>query len=270
MAIGVGSRLEVDHTPTLNDVFTEAHGHRLEYQWLDGKSESTPLVFLHEGLGSIELWRDFPSDVVAGTDRAGLVFSRYGHGRSDTPAGSRTTRYMHDEALDVLPGLIDNLVGRPPILVGHSDGASISLIYAGSGYPVNGLVLVAPHVMVERHGLDQIAFLNNSYRAGDLATRLAKYHDDSDALFRGWADVWLSKDFALWNLEEYLSAITCPILMIQSRDDDYGSLEHLDIIETSVSGPVDRLLVEGSSHSPHLTESRLVTEATVNFITQLD
>jgi len=270
VTIGVGRRLEVDHTPTLNDVFTEAHGHRLEYRWLGAKSESTPLVFLHEGLGSIDLWRDFPSDVVAGTNHAGLVFSRYGHGRSDTLAGSRPARYMHDEAIDVLPELIDDLVGRPPILVGHSDGASISLIYAGSGYPVEGMVLIAPHVMVEDYGLDQIVFLNNSYQSGDLAKRLAKYHDGPEALYRGWADVWLSEEFTSWDLEEYLSAITCPILMIQSRDDDYGTLEHLDIIEDSVSGPVARLLVKGSSHSPHLTESRLVTEATVNFITQLD
>lgn len=261
--------MEVDHTPTLNHMFTEARGHRLEYQWLDGEPDATPLVFLHEGLGSIDLWRDFPADVVAGSDHPGLVFSRYGHGRSDGLDGPRDSRFMHDEALVVLPGLIEDLVGQPPILVGHSDGASISLIYAGSGYPVKGLVLIAPHVMVETPGLGQIAFLKEQYETGDLGGRLAKYHDNEEATFRAWADVWLSESFAAWDIEHYLSTITCPILMIQSREDDYGSLDHLDIIEASVSGPVSRLEVDGNSHSPHLTKAEIVTESTVRFIDEL-
>ena len=177
---------------------------------------------------------------------------------------------MHDEALDVLPGLVDELGGRPPILVGHSDGASISLIYAGSGYPVEGLVLIAPHVMVETLGLSQIKSIADSYERTDLATRLNKYHDDAEGLFRGWADVWLSDSFASWNIEAYLSDISCPILMIQSSDDDYGSLNHLDIIEDSVSGPVTQLVIEGSSHSPHLSAPDVVRGATVNFLRDLD
>ena len=261
--------MEVDHTPTLNHVFTEARGHSLEYRWLGEEFDSTALVFLHEGLGSIELWRDFPIKVVAGSGHPGLVFSRYGHGRSDPLTGLRSPRFMHEEAFEVLPGVINDLVGEPPILIGHSDGASISLIYTGSSYPVEGLVLIAPHVMVEETGLDQIAYLNDSYATADLANRLAKYHDDPEALFRGWADVWLSEDFESWNLEEYLPGISCPVLLIQSAEDDYGTLDHLDIIESSVSGPVERLVVEGRSHSPHLSHSDQVTQATIRFIKEL-
>jgi len=251
-------------------MFLEPRGHRLEYLRLGEITGSTPLLFLHEGLGSIELWRTFPADVVAKSDHPGLVFSRYGHGRSDPITEPRGARFMHEEALVVLPTLIDQLVGEPPILVGHSDGASISLIYAGSGHPVKGLVLIAPHVMLETQGLDQIAFLSDAYDSTDLADRIAKYHDNSEATFRAWADVWLSKEFSSWNLEEFLPGITCPIVLIQSKEDDYGTLKHLDIIESSVSGPVDRLEVEGMSHSPHLSHSAVVVEATVRFIKQLD
>ena len=266
MAVRLRIRLEVDHTPTLNHVFTEARGHRLEYQWLGAESNSTPIVFLHEGLGSIDLWRGFPAEVVAESDHPGLVFSRYGHGRSDPLIGPRSPRFMHDEALEVLPGLVDELVGRAPILVGHSDGASISVIYAGSGYPAAGLVLIAPHVMVEEIGLLQIAELKESHKTSDLVDRLANYHDKPEALFRGWADVWLSDEFRDWNLEEYLPGITCPVLLIQSREDDYGTLVHLDLIETTATGRVERLELVGRSHSPHLSQGELVTETTVQFI----
>ena len=135
---------------------------------------------------------------------------------------------------------------------------------------MKGLVLIAPHVMLETQGLDQIAFLSDAYDSTDLADRIAKYHDNSEATFRAWADVWLSKEFSSWNLEEFLPGITCPIVLIQSKEDDYGTLKHLDIIESSVSGPVDRLEVEGMSHSPHLSHSAVVVEATVRFIKQLD
>ena len=247
-------------------MYIEARGHHLDYEWLGSQNEHTPLVFLHEGLGSIELWRTYPSDVVAGTERRGLVFSRYGHGRSDVLEGHRNERFMHEEALRVLPGLIDDLVGEAPILIGHSDGASISLIYAGSGYPVLGMVLIAPHVMVETTGLGRIEELNTEFAATDLSDRLGKYHDDPAAVFRGWADVWLSDQFRDWNLEEYLQSLACPILMIQSENDAYGTLEHLDIIEAQARGPVERLVVPGASHSPHLTHSEVVTAKTIDFV----
>jgi pimeloyl-ACP methyl ester carboxylesterase len=251
-------------------VFTEARGHHLEYQWLNEKSDATPLVFLHEGLGSIDLWRDFPSHVAVESDHPALVYSRYGHGHSDQLREPRTPHFMHDEAQESLPGLVDELVGRPPILVGHSDGASISLIYAGLGYPVEGLVLIAPHVMVETLGLRKIRSIADSYETTKLRTRLSKYHDDAEGLFGGWADVWLSDSFASWNIKEYLSKISCPILMIQCREDAYGSLKHLDIIEGSTSGPVTRLEIEGDSHSPHLSSPDIAREAAVDFIAGLD
>ena len=251
-------------------VYVEPRGHSLRYRRLGEDSDETPLVFLHEGLGSIDLWRDFPANLAAAAGHPALVYSRYGHGWSDPLTDGRTSRFMHDEALEFLPNLIDDLVGEGPILIGHSDGASIALIYAGTGYAVRGLVLIAPHVMVEQPGLDKIASLKLQYETTDLAARIGTHHSDGESTFRAWSDVWLSEDFKSWNLEEFLPPIDVPILLIQSREDGYGSPKHLDIIERAVSGPVQRVLVDGDSHSPHLSHADLVTDATVNFVTSLE
>ncbi|MDQ3501031.1 MAG: alpha/beta hydrolase, partial [Actinomycetota bacterium] len=172
--------------------YGKVDGHRIEYQWIGENPEGVPMVFLHEGLGSIELWRDFPAAVVAATGSAGLVYSRYGNGWSDPLSEPRRPDYMHVEALEVLPALIDRLVGSPPLLVGHSDGASIAVIYAGSGYPVEGLVLLAPHVFVEDCSVAAIEAIRGDFLATDLAEKMAKYHRDPAATFWGWNDIWLS------------------------------------------------------------------------------
>src|SRR5688572_5374031 len=170
-----------------------------------------PLVFLHEGLGSIALWRRFPEEVVTATGRSGLVYDRHGHGRSAVVSARRAPRYMHDEALEVLPELLDRLRIHDPVLVGHSDGASIAMIYAGARLgPVAGLVLLAPHVFVEDRSIEGIEAARRAYLTTDLPRRMAKYHVDADATFWGWNDVWLSPEFRAWNLEEFLPPIECP------------------------------------------------------------
>ena len=210
------------------------------------------LVFLHEGLGSIALWRSFPDDVRrAAGGRELLVYSRQGYGHSAPASGPRPVSYMHDEAEEVLPALL-GLVGlERPILVGHSDGASIALLYAGAGRSVRALVLLAPHVFVEDRSIEGIEAARRAYREGDLATRLARHHDDPDATFRGWNDVWLSPEFRSWNIEDRLPAVTCPVLLVQGDADPYGSVAQLDAIERGVDGPCRRVVLSGVGHAPH-------------------
>lgn len=176
---------------------------------------------------------------------------------------------MHEEALETLPRLIDELVGRPPILIGHSDGASIAIIYAGAGHPVEGLVLIAPHVFVEPETVRSISAIRDRFPGSGMATRMAKYHADPEATFHGWADVWLSPAFRSWNIEEYLSGIQCPTLVIQGEADEYGTVSQLDAIEAGVDAPVERLLVPSAGHSPHLSHPELVTDAVVEFLSRV-
>jgi pimeloyl-ACP methyl ester carboxylesterase len=244
-------------------------GRSLEYRWVGPDSARAPLVFLHEGLGSIELWREFPETLCAAAGRRGLVYSRYGNGWSETLGDARQPTYMHDEARVVLPELLETLVDRTPILVGHSDGASIALIFAGSGHAAEGLVLIAPHVFVEDRSLGGINATLEEFRSTDLATRMAKYHHDPGATFRGWNDIWLHPSFRDWNIEEFLSPIECPVLLIQGESDEFGTAAQLHSIESQVSGPTKRLLIEEAGHSPHLSHPVPVTEAAVAFLSQL-
>lgn len=247
-------------------LFMEIAGRRLHYRWLSPDSTGAPVVFLHEGLGSVDLWRDFPQDLVEACGRPGLNYSRYGNGWSDPLTEPRSPEYMHDEALRALPEVVDRLVSRPPILVGHSDGASIALIYAGSGHPVEGLVLLAPHVYTEPEGLRSIAAIRDGFPTSDLPERMGKYHADPEATFLGWADIWLSPAFRDWNIEEYLPGVTCPVLLVQGDEDEYGTTAQLDAIEGSVPVSVERLMVPGAGHSPHLADPDLVTEVSARFI----
>lgn len=252
------------------DGFVEVSGSRLHYRWLRPELGGSPLIFLHEGLGSIELWRGFPDDVVNRTRHPGLVYSRHGNGWSEPLREPRHPDYMHREALETLPAVVEQLVGEPPLLIGHSDGASIAIIYAGAGHPVERLVLIAPHVFVEDRTLDSIGAFRSSFPESGMAERMAKYHTLPETTFLGWADVWLSPEFRRWNIEEHLAGVSCPSLLIQSEDDPYGSLDQLDAIESQVSGPVERLVVPGSDHAPQMSEPEQVTEATVRFIAGLE
>jgi pimeloyl-ACP methyl ester carboxylesterase len=208
------------------------------------------LVFLHEGLGSVALWRDFPDALAQATGRRALIYSRAGHGDSYVPEQPRTPRFMHDEALEVLPALLREHGIEKPVLVGHSDGGSIALIHAAR-HPVSKLVLLAPHVFVEDLSVASIAEARETFETTDLRDRMARYHRDAEATFRLWNDIWLAPEFRDWNIEDVLPAITAPVLAIQGAHDQYGTLAQIDAIEAGVSGPFERAVLD-ARHAPHL------------------
>jgi pimeloyl-ACP methyl ester carboxylesterase len=257
-------------------MFQTAGSHRLEYSRIDpgprlgAVADAPVLVFLHEGLGSVALWKDFPDKVSHATGCPTIVYSRYGHGKSDRLAGARGVDYMHREALEVLPQLLDALSIRNPILIGHSDGASIALIHAGAGSrPVRGLVLLAPHVFVEDITVKSIAEAKVAFGNTDLPAKLARYHDDAESTFRGWNDIWLHPDFRRWNIEEYLPGVTCPVLLIQGEDDQYGTAAQVKAIARQVKGPVETLMLANCAHSPHLDQERRTVEKIAHFVDRL-
>ncbi len=230
---------------------------------LPGDRDESPLVLLHEGLGSIELWRGLPDDLHRASGRRVVAFSRHGHGRSEPPPQPRTPAFFHDEALRVLPELRERLGLSAPVLIGHSDGASIALIHAAH-HPVSGLVLLAPHVFVEQITVDAIRETRAAYVGGDLRARMERYNDDVDAAFWGWCDVWLDPAFRDWNLEAEAARVTAPTLVIQGADDPYGTLEQVDRIKARVPG-AERLVLPGG-HSPHLEHRAEVVAAVRAFL----
>jgi pimeloyl-ACP methyl ester carboxylesterase len=225
------------------------------------------LVFLHEGLGSVALWRDFPDALAAATGRRALLYSRAGHGQSHVPDTPRTPRFMHDEALDVLPALLARHGIERPILVGHSDGGSIALIHAAQ-HPVTGLVLLAPHVFVEDLSVASIAQARETFEGSDLGERMARYHRDPEATFRLWNDIWLAPEFRAWNIEDVLDGVTCPVLLIQGEHDQYGTLAQIDAIESGVRGAVTRAVLD-ARHAPHLEAPAETLRAAVGFVRSL-
>jgi pimeloyl-ACP methyl ester carboxylesterase len=242
--------------------FATVHGRRIEYRMVPGDAARPTLVFLHEGLGAMALWRDFPDRVAGRLGARALIYSRFGYGQSDGLMATRTIRFMHEEALDVLPALLEQLRIDRPLLVGHSDGASIALIHAAaSGRPVAGLVLMAPHVFVEPICVESISRIRETYRTSDLRARLGKYHAHVDDAFLGWADTWLLPEFRAWSIEDLLPAVTAPMLLVQGRDDEYGTLAQLDRIEAGVRGPTQRLVLESCGHSPQRDQAAAVLEA---------
>ena len=193
-----------------------------------------------------------------------LAFSRFGHGRSEPPPRPRTPAFFHEEAVDVLPEVLEQLGAREPVLVGHSDGASIALIHAGH-HPVTGIALLAPHVFVEDVTVAEIRLARERYTEDGLRERMARHHDDVDAAFWGWCDVWLDPAFRDWSLEADAERVTCPALLIQGVDDPYGTLEQLDRIQARVRGPVTRLELPGG-HSPHLEAADEVLAAVTDWL----
>ena len=241
-----------------------AAGHSLEYAWIEGKEPA--LVFLHEGLGSIRRWRDLPARVAGATGRRVLVYDRYGCGDSELLAEARVgVRYLHREALEALPELLAALEVRDPVLIGHSDGASIALIYAGT-HPVRGVAVMAPHVFIEDVCVNSIAAANRTFETGDLPLRLGKYHRDARKTFHLWADAWLDPAFRQWNIEACLPRIRCPLLAIQGEDDAYGTMAQLDAIARQAGGSCELLKLSNCGHSPHKDQPERVLDAVAGFV----
>jgi pimeloyl-ACP methyl ester carboxylesterase len=242
-------------------------GLHVEVADLPGDRARRAIVLLHEGLGSVGLWRGFPRALHEATGRRVVAFSRFGHGRSDPPRAPRTPAFFHEEANDVLPVLLAELDAPGPLLVGHSDGASIALVHAAR-HAVSGLALLAPHVFLEETMVPPIRDTRREFEEGGLRARMARHHDDPDAAFHGWCDVWLDPAMRDWSLEPDAARVSAPTLLIQGAEDEYASLEQLDRIETCVRGPVTRLVVPGG-HSPHLEQAGAVVEAIAGFARSL-
>jgi benzoate-CoA ligase len=245
-------------------------GRSLEYRRIASNSDESPtLVFLHEGLGSISLWKEFPDRLAAACGCNALVYSRYGNGFSDTLTEHRRPDYMHREALEALPEILARLSIRRPVLFGHSDGASIAIIHEGMG-PRNavGMILCAPHVFVEEITLRNIQAAKVAYESTGLRARLARHHADADRTFRGWNDIWLHQDFRSWNIEGGLPDVRCPVLAIQGADDEYGTFEQIDRIAARAA-KVDVCKLPDCRHSPHRDQPDAVIGASVKFFRQL-
>ena len=223
-------------------------------------------MLLHEGLGSVAMWRDVPGAIAARTGRRVFAYSRFGHGESDPPATPHTVRFMHEEAR-LVPDVLDAAGVTNAFLLGHSDGASIALVCAAE-YPsrVQGLVLEAPHVFVEDVSLVSIARMKRHWADTNLRDRLKRYHHDVDIAFHGWNDVWLDPAFRAWNIEPGLPRVSCPVLLIQGDLDEYGTLAQIDAIERQVAGPVKRLILENCGHSPHRDQRAAVLDAVADFV----
>lgn len=243
-------------------------GHRLEALRLDPPATSAggapTLVFLHEGLGSIGFWKDFPQRLCAETGLGGFVFDRLGHGGSDPAPGPRGVDYLDREAVDRLPAVLAAAGIEHPILIGHSDGGTIALLHAAAFPTVAmGIVTLAAHVFVEEVTLVGIRRAVAMYEREGLRERLARYHGErTEAVFRAWADTWLSPAFRSWNVEAVLPRIVAPVLVMQGRDDEYGSLAQVEAIAAGVGGPVERCILEDCGHVPH-HQARAATLASI-------
>lgn len=225
------------------------------------------LVFLHEGLGSAGSWLEFPQQMAARTGCGVLNYSRYGNGFSEILREPRTVAYMHDEALEVLPEVLDGFGIKEVILVGHSDGASIALIHACGRSGVRGLVLEAPHVFVEDLSVHSIGQIRETFRTTDLRDKLARYHADVDRTFYGWNDIWLEPAFRSWNIESYAAGVRCPILLVQGESDAYGTRAQLDAIrKNAVAAATDEVILARCGHAPHRDRPDAVMAAIAAFV----
>jgi pimeloyl-ACP methyl ester carboxylesterase len=246
--------------------FVNVRGRSLEYRRIAAAADGPTLVFLHEGLGSIGQWRDFPERIVEASGLPAMVYARYGHGQSEVLQQAHGVDFMQREALESLPDLLRALGIDCPILIGHSDGASIALIYAGAGHPLQGLVAMAPHVFVEDISIESIAAAKQTFETSDLPQKLARHHRDPSKTFYGWNDVWLAPAFRSWNIERFLPAIKCPLLAIQGQEDEYGSMAQVDAIARQAGRPVELLKLDQCGHSPQKDQPQLVARAIVEFV----
>jgi len=239
----------------------------LEYEWVGApRSEAPPVVFLHEGLGSVSMWREFPREFCLAHGLAGFVFSRYGYGNSTPkPRDERwQPDFMHRQADEVLPALFAAVGIERPWLFGHSDGGTIALLHAAR-FGVAGVIAVAPHLFVEDISVRSIELARDAFESSDLRSRLARHHADPDSAFRGWNDAWLSPEFRAWNVERDIETIACPVLAVQGEDDEYGTLEQIRAIARRVPQTV-LLEIPDCGHSPHRDQPEVLSQAAGRFI----
>jgi pimeloyl-ACP methyl ester carboxylesterase len=226
----------------------------LEYRMIGPAPDQAPtIVMLHEGLGSAGLWGDFPDKLQAATDAGVLVYSRAGYGASTAVTLPRPLDYMHIEALEVLPRLLDQIGFRRGMLLGHSDGASIAAIYAGGNqdHRVQGVAMIAPHFIVEDISVTSIAVIKKAYETSGLRSKLERWHRDVDNAFYGWNGAWLDPKFRDWDISDYLAYIRVPVMIVQGADDQYGSIRQIEIAQAECYCPVDVTIIPGAGHSPH-------------------
>lgn len=254
--------------------FVDVAGHRLEYVDIPAHQVHRPeLIFLHEGLGSVSMWRDFPARVAAATGCRTIVYSRFGHGRSSPFPGPHTVRFMHNEGLNILPEFRDKLAIARPVLIGHSTGGPMAMIHAGAGkWEVAGLVVMAPLCFVEEFNLESIRNAKEIFGTTDMKQKLDRYHDDAEAVFWSWNDIWLNPEFKTWSIEAYLPGIRCPVLAILGEDDEYSTRRQTELIANqAVNSPdIDLLYLADCRHSPHRDQPEVVLKAIVEFIDGLE
>jgi pimeloyl-ACP methyl ester carboxylesterase len=245
---------------------------RLEYRMIGPRPDAAPtLVMLHEGLGCVGMWGDFPDRLAAATGAGVFVYSRAGYGQSSPVKLPRPLSYMHDEALQTLPRLLAAIGFQRGLLIGHSDGASIAAIYAGSvqDHRVRGLVLIAPHFFTEDEGIASIAQAREAYAKSDLRAKLARWHADVDNAFRGWNDAWLDPDFRKWDITDALAYIRVPILIVQGADDQYGTVRQIEVAQQECYCPVAVALLAGARHAPHREAPGAALDAVADFAIRL-
>ena len=254
----------------------DINGTSLEVLTVPGPAERPPLVFLHEGLGSVALWHGregfWPAQLCQASGRAGVVYSRRGYGASETIPDVRGAQrhppdYMHREAWDVLPALLHQLNIERPVLIGHSDGGTIALLHAAR-HRVSGCAVMAPHVKVEPISIESIAAAREAYLSGGLRERLSRFHTDVDCAFWQWCDVWLSEPFSHFDIRALCRDIQDPVLALQGRDDAYGTLAQIEDIETA--GRLERVILADCGHSPHRDQREQVTQRLATFLASLD
>lgn len=241
---------------------------RLEYKWLAPPATDAPtIVMLHEGLGSVGLWNDFPEKLQQATGAGIFVYSRAGYGQSSSVTLPRPLDYMQREALDVLPKVLDAIPFKRGLLLGHSDGASIAAIYAGAHQDnrLQGIALIAPHFIVEDVSVKSIAEIKTTYETTDLKVKLARWHKDVDNAFYGWNGAWLDPAFRDWDISEYLAYIRVPVLIVQGGDDQYGTLRQVKIAQEECYCPVDVTIIPGAGHSPQREAPAPTLEAIAQF-----
>jgi pimeloyl-ACP methyl ester carboxylesterase len=258
---------------TLSDHgFLDLGDQRLEYRMIGPRPDEAPtLILLHQGLGSVGQWDDLPEKLAARTGCGVFAYSRRGYGFSSAATLPRKLDFMHVEARNTLPRLLDAIGFQRGVLVGHSDGASIAAIHAGSvqDHRVHGLVLIAPHFIVEDVTMKAIVAIRNAYDTTDMRTRFQRWHANADATVRGWSDVWLNNNVAAWDLREDLAYIRVPILIVQGEHDDFGTVRQIEIAQEECYCPVESLLMPGVKHVPHREAPEATLAAIADFCQRL-